>query len=500
MTSSPQPAPSRLARWFASPWLTAALLILGPVGIASFRLTGPTPALPEFTALPEGPDEPVAESEPPPVPATLPEEVARTEEGSSEPERPESLPATSPEEATLRTDASSGSEPGEPILPAEATRDALARTLLDDLTKAPPGWEQFLPAVARPAREAAPAAPGVLWSVPAFPAKTAAKDVIGLVLDPDRRHVYTFGHVHAAPIHDPKVFLCRWRGEDGRLLWANRLPADGLPATHSTARHLAVPTHDLPIPRATMVWMIEKRTGGITGWLASPRLSHLRWWEDKLLGGFSDPGEVEDPLNHRYTMLSRITREADQIQLHTTRETGVHQVVRYPLGLDYDTVATGVNRGVVLAGGKDKLIHIWDHYTVGERPSREYARHQHPITLIRYAEEALPGREPPRVLSVAFPEVHIWDFKTQDLLVSATLPVEGVTCVEISPNWRYALLGNERGEVCVVDLATGEQVGEAIPAHTGPVTVTVFAPDWRTAFSVGREDGRLCRLGLPTLE
>ena len=52
----------------------------------------------------------------------------------------------------------------------------------------------------------------------------------------------------------------------------------------------------------------------------------------------------------------------------------------------------------------------------------------------------------------------------------------------------------------VVDLATGTRVGEAIKAHTGPVTVAVFAPDWRTAFTVGREDGRLCRLGLPTLE
>ena len=65
---------------------------------------------------------------------------------------------------------------------------------------------------------------------------------------------------------------------------------------------------------------------------------------------------------------------------------------------------------------------------------------------------------------MAFPEVHLWDLKSHELLAFTALPDGQVTSVGISPNWKYALLGNARGEVQVVELATGTRVGEAIKA------------------------------------
>ena len=461
MTSDATSPPSRSRSWFHSPWMSAALLILAAGGGLLFSPGAPPPAKPEFILPSADQDTSAPEPEPP------------------------------------RADTA-GSEPAE-VTPSPAPVLAVPDPVSAPAVAPKPGWEQYLPVVARPRRQGPdPGLAGVLWSAPAFP-KTVSRDIIGLVLDPDRRHAYTFGHVHAAPIHDPKVFLCRWRVDTGRLVWANRLPVDGLPAMAPSSGQLAVPTSHLPIPGATMVWMLDKRTGGFTGWFATPLVKHLIW--DNLLMGFGDPSTVHDPLGHLDPLLTRITREADQIQGHTRDLTHLTGVQHNLLPVPFDVVAAAQNHSYILAGGRDRIVHVMKRYGAASRESsQDYARHQHPVTLILCGPPTGSDQEPPRVLSVAFPEVHIWNIQTQELLAFTALPGTPPTSVAVSPNWRYALLGNAQGEVQVVDLATGTRVGEAIKAHTGPVTVAVFAPDWRTAFTVGREDGRLCRLGLPTLE
>jgi hypothetical protein len=400
-------------------------------------------------------------------------------------------------------------EPATPEPPEEApvmAVEALSPPPVEPSTDLPPrsAWEQALPEIDRPLRKVrVEGEPGVLWSVSAFPPGSGDKDILGLVLDPDGRHLYTYGRDREAPVHEPKLFLCRWRVADGALVWANRLPCDFAPALSMASRHLAVPTRELPVPDATLTWMVTKRTGSLTGWLATPAIDHLVWEERGNVIALSeydlDARRNRPQFRERMGALDRVLAEADLIGPYTRKETGVNSIRRLALGTPVGPAALAGR--YVLAGGRDKVIRIWDSFQLGREKPQLYARHGGPAVLIRVLPEEKKSRQGPRVLSAALPgELHLWDLKTRERLVEARLPAVGATCLDVSPHGRYALVGDEGGAVRVVDIADAVPVGEPIPAHTGPVTQVAFAPDWRLAFTVGRKDGRLCCLILPTLE
>ena len=97
----------------------------------------------------------------------------------------------------------------------------------------------------------------------------------------------------------------------------------------------------LPIPKTTMVWMIEKLTGGVPGWFVTLPLRHVLW-RDQLLG-LSENAQAHDLANlhdrQRAGVLNRINQEADQIQHHTRSETKLDGSFTSPLNTTLDAVA-----------------------------------------------------------------------------------------------------------------------------------------------------------------
>ena len=221
--------------WFHSPWMSAGLLALGiaATGGLLFPSQAPPPQGPLFAMTSGDTDDPGPDPE------------SAQKKGSEVASEPEPEPAPLPGLAA-------------PVIPSPTPAGAPKTN-----------WEQQLPDV-----------------VPSGPAgeDPPARGCSG----PLRRFRRDFGEGYYRPGPGPgpqtRIHLrpCSC-GPDSRLqgipvpvagrqrppVWANRLAVDGLPAMTPRSRHLAVPTSHLPIPGCTMVWMIDKRTGGFTGWFAT---------------------------------------------------------------------------------------------------------------------------------------------------------------------------------------------------------------------------------------
>jgi len=79
----------------------------------------------------------------------------------------------------------------------------------------------------------------------------------------------------------------------------------------------------------------------------------------------------------------------------------------------------------------------------------------------------------------------IWDRAQIKEQHSVSLGAQAIS-VAISPDWKYALVGEMSGEVLLYSIATGE-ILETLNGHTGPVTAVAFSPCWKFGLSASSD-------------
>jgi hypothetical protein len=80
----------------------------------------------------------------------------------------------------------------------------------------------------------------------------------------------------------------------------------------------------------------------------------------------------------------------------------------------------------------------------------------------------------------------VWDRQTLEEKHSVSLGQQGV-CACLSPDWKYALVGEQSGEVGVYSIASGECL-QTLSGHTKKVTSVSFSPCWRFALSASADE------------
>lgn len=91
-------------------------------------------------------------------------------------------------------------------------------------------------------------------------------------------------------------------------------------------------------------------------------------------------------------------------------------------------------------------------------------------------------------------EVQIWSVNSRKSVYIARIGRQA-KCIDISPDWRYALTGENDGIISLWDLKTGLETHRFV-GHTKPMKTVAFSPDGRFAAS-GSEDGYVILWGLP---
>ena len=91
-------------------------------------------------------------------------------------------------------------------------------------------------------------------------------------------------------------------------------------------------------------------------------------------------------------------------------------------------------------------------------------------------------------------EVQVWNVKSRKSVYRARIGRQA-KCIDISPDWRYALTGENDGIVSLWDLKAGLETHRFV-GHTKPLKSVAFSPDGRFAAS-GSEDGYIILWGMP---
>lgn len=160
------------------------------------------------------------------------------------------------------------------------------------------------------------------------------------------------------------------------------------------------------------------------------------------------------------------------------------------LGRDASAIEFAENSSTLLSADESNGIRIWKLKGDGELLGRFDGHGQR--AFIRSMHVSQDGQQ---VLSVSSKSgekseagpltLIIWDRAQIKEQHSVSLGAQAIS-VAISPDWKYALVGEMSGEVSLYSIATGE-ILETLNGHTGPVTAVAFSPCWKFGLSASSD-------------
>lgn len=162
-----------------------------------------------------------------------------------------------------------------------------------------------------------------------------------------------------------------------------------------------------------------------------------------------------------------------------------------PVNQDVTALAFGETSSTLVTGDDQNGVRVWDLRDGGQLKGR-FAGHgkNAAIRMIALSDDGktvaslsaadnAPDHQGP--LTLIF-----WDRQSLEEKHSVSLGQAGVSSC-LSPDWKYALVGEQSGEVGVYSVATGECL-ETLSGHTEKVTSLAFSPCWRFALTASSDD------------
>jgi WD40 repeat protein len=167
-----------------------------------------------------------------------------------------------------------------------------------------------------------------------------------------------------------------------------------------------------------------------------------------------------------------------------------HAQIPLNLGRDANALAFAESSNTLISADESNGIRIWKLKDDGELLGRFDGHGQR--AFIRSMHVSEDGQQ---VLSVSSKSgeksqagpltLIIWDRAQIKEQHSVSLGAQAIS-VAISPDWKYALVGEMSGEVMLCSIATGE-ILETFNGHTGPVTAVAFSPCWKFGLSASSD-------------
>lgn len=360
-----------------------------------------------------------------------------------------------------------------------------------------------------PSPELPEAPDGLLWSVRGIPSTGEEPNVGRIAVDSDGLRVYSYSHDNNNPAMDSGVFVTQWLVADGAMVWSQRLNGDLPPAFNEGNSHLFVydeqPIQSLvsrPVPGNSAlhpIWVLSRIMGGITGPVPTFPLTAFRIQGDRRgqwLEGFCP--RDRDVSGVSYSVMALLStgsdyfpNEYDKGFRYVEQASGVRGKVRRHL-LSASVDVGHIGHRILTASRHEPLVRVFDmgYGNLGGQ-SGVYRGHHRAVELIR--------TDGYMALTADRDGCHYWDSRRPPETIRRTpLPEVSWTSLNVSPEFDYAYLGTESGELYIYDLTHGAFVGMPIEAHEGPIRDIAVSPDWRRVFTMGA-DGMLKCWGTPAL-
>lgn len=162
-----------------------------------------------------------------------------------------------------------------------------------------------------------------------------------------------------------------------------------------------------------------------------------------------------------------------------------------PINKDVTAMAFSDTSSTLVTGDDQNGVRVWDLREGGQLNGRFTGHGKNAaIRMIAVSEDGktvasvsasgeAPDQQGP--LTLIF-----WGRHSLEEKHSVSLGQAGV-CARLSPDWKYALVGEQSGEVGVYLVETGECL-ETLSGHTEKVTSLTFSPCWRFALTASSDD------------
>src|SRR6218665_1032887 len=140
-----------------------------------------------------------------------------------------------------------------------------------------------------------------------------------------------------------------------------------------------------------------------------------------------------------------------------------------------DNAIFNSNNSLILSGGHDNMVKIWD-FSTGSLVKSMAGHDDWVYDLCLSADEKT-------LYSGSFDRtIKIWDLNTNKNIATLKGHHEGIVCLDLSADGKYLASGGMDSTVVIWDLATRKELSR-LTGHEGPVMDVKFSPDGKRIYS-----------------